>query len=348
MEQFDVVIIGAGPVGLSAAIAAKRKGLSYVILEKGIIANSIFHFPTNMVFFTTADLLEIGGHPFPSTARKPTRQMALDYYRLIVKNENLNVRLFHRVDRIDGEEGDFHIFGTRTSFHQSQQFEMGCKAVVVATGYFDNPLGLGGIPGEDGPNVSYYFTDPHPFFGLDVVIVGAGNSGAEAALELYRHGANVTLVHRHPKPRDTIKYWVAPDLLNRIAEGSIKAVMPAEVTEIQLDGVVVNTPEGVKKIVADHVFVLTGFRPNIKMLKALGIQMDSNGVASLTTAYESSRHGLFLVGSVGFGKYTNAVFIENGREHAFIAIDEIAKRLVNPNYTPIRFPLEMKLKQVNT
>ena len=347
MEKFDVVIIGAGPVGLSAAISAKRHGLNYVVIEKGVIANSIYHFPTNMVFFTTAELLEIGGHPFPSTARKPTRQMALDYYRLIVKNENLHVRLKHRVDRIRGEEGNFHIIGTNTRYHREVPFEIEAKFVVMATGYFDNPVGLGGIPGEDGPNVSYYFSDPHPFFGLDVVVVGAGNSGAEAALELYRHGANVTLVHRHPKPRETIKYWVAPDLLNRIAEGSINALMPGEVMTIEMDHVLVKTPEGLKNVPADHIFVLTGFRPNIRLLEALGVEMDSNGVASLTTSYESSRHGLFLVGSVGFGKYTNAVFIENGREHAAIAITEIAKRIKNPSYRPVRVPLETKIKSTN-
>ncbi len=347
MDEFDVAIIGAGPVGLSAAIAAKRQGLSYVVLEKGIIANSIYHFPSNMVFFTTAELLEIGGHPFPSTGRKPTRQMALDYYRLIVKNEGLNVWLLHRVDSIDGNEGNFRISGMNIRYHRETPFEIRAKYVVMATGYFDNPVGLGGIPGEDGPNVSHYYDDPHPYYGLDVVVVGAGNSGAEAALELYRHGANVTLIHRHPKPRETIKYWVAPDLMNRIAEGSIKALMPAEVVEIHLDHVVVTTPEGTRKVPADHVFVLTGFRPNIKMLKALDLDLDTNGVASLTTAYESSRDGLFLVGSVGFGKYTNAVFIENGREHASIAMMEIAKRIKDPHYAPSRIPLESKIKLTN-
>ncbi len=347
MDKIDVAIIGAGPVGLAAAIAAKRKGLSYMVLEKGVIANSIFHFPTNMVFFTTAELLEIGGHPFPSTLRKPTRQMALDYYRLIVKNEGLNVRLYHEVQSIEGKEGDYVISGVYSKHGQRHPFAITASYVVIATGYFDNPVGLGGIPGEFGSNVSHYYKDPHPYFGMDVVVIGAGNSGAEASLELYRCGAHVTLIHNHPTPRKTIKYWVLPDLMNRISEGSIKSIMPAVVKSIDLEGVVVEYNDSIVRVPADHVFILTGFRPDTTFLSAVGVELDSNGVATLSDNFESNRAGLFLVGSVGFGKFTNSVFIENGRIHATVAIDEISRRLSDPNYVPKWRPLSRSDVAVN-
>lgn len=325
---FDVAIIGAGPVGLAAALEAKKQGLSTIIFEKGVIVNSIFNYPTFMTFFTTADLLEIGNHPFPSTARKPTRQTALDYYRKIVYNEELNVKQHHEVLEIVGNEGLFSLFVEQNKRGEIMEAQYKAKYIVVATGYYDNPKGLGGIPGENGMNVSYYYTEPHQYYDHDVVVVGAGNSGAEASLELWRHGARVTLIHNHTKPRSTIKYWVAPDLENRLKEGSIKGIMPAEVKEINEEGITIIYQKEELFIPADYIFILTGFTPNIKLFQRWDLEINKEDLSvNLTKNYESNRNGVFVVGSAGSGFATNKVFIENGREHAKIAIQEIRKRL---------------------
>ena len=220
--MFDVIIIGAGPVGLAAAIEAKRNDLKYLILEKGVLVNSIFHFPSQMRFFTTAALLEIGGHPLPSTALKPDRAMVLDYYRRVTELEQLNFKLNHEVKTITQINDGFDLTIVETFRHQKKDHTFQSKHIIIATGYFDNPNGLGGIPGEIGPNTSYYYTEPHSFYDKDVAVIGAGNSGAEVSLELYRHGARVTLIHNHPKPQTSLKYWVGPDLANRLKNKEIK------------------------------------------------------------------------------------------------------------------------------
>ena len=343
--MFDIIIIGAGPIGLAAAVEAKRRNLSAIVLDKGVLANSLYHFPTHMTFFTTADLLEIGNHPFPSTSSKPNRQMALDYYRLIAKNEKLNIRQFHRVDSITGMEGNYQVSGhskKRVEVNYTHNFSFSGKYVIIATGYFDNPNKLD-VPGVSLPHVSHYYSDPYQFYLQNVVIIGAGNSGAEAALELYRHGANVTLLHNHAKLKKTLKYWVGPDLRNRIAEKSITAYLPAKVIAITEDAVIFNYNNKETKVPADFVFILIGFHPNIEFLKMQNVAVEADGRVMLTQQYESRRNGVFVIGSAGFGKHTNAVFIENGREHAVIAVDEIAMRISDPLYQPSRFPLSSEI-----
>ncbi len=349
VQTIDLLIVGAGPVGLSAAIYAKRMGINYLVVERGVLTNSIYKFPENMTFFTTADLLEIGGHPFPSTLTKPTRQIALDYYRLIAQRESLDIRLNTEViDIIDNSANEFTIVLNQRRFGKIVEKRLQSRFIILATGYFDTPRGLGGIPGEFGDNTSHYFTSPHPFFKNKVTIIGAGNSGAEAALELYRYGAEVTVLHNHPEVKATIKYWVAPDLLNRIAEGSINAIMSARVTKIDNQYVYFEKDGKEDKVESDFTFILTGFRPNLGLLKNFSLDTDDEtGRVNLTECFESNIDGLFLVGSVGFGKFTNSIFIENGREHAGIAVREIASRINDSSYQPNKKPLDLAIVPTN-
>ena len=348
MESCDLLIIGAGPIGIAAAIQAKRENLNAIILDKGVVVNTIYNFPTNMTFFTTANLLEIGGHPFPSTGSKPTRQMALDYYRLIVQNEALDVRTYHHVTSVEGGEGEFTIGGKHTfpSGKDPEDFKFHAKYVMIATGYFDNPNGLD-VPGADLPHVHLYYKEPHEFFRQNVVIIGAGNSGAEASLELFRFGAKVTLVHNQPMPKATVKYWVAPDLNNRLKARQIEPVMPANVTEITRDSVIAEYEGKSIEIPADTVFVFTGFTPDTSFFKSLGIDLEEDGKVIITKYFESNRDGLFVIGSAAFGKYTNSVFIENGRVHAKDAVGEISRRLKDQNYTPDKSPSTVVIRPTN-
>ncbi|MHA2098434.1 MAG: YpdA family putative bacillithiol disulfide reductase [Candidatus Kariarchaeaceae archaeon] len=326
--MYDVIIIGAGPVGLAAAIECKRQSLNYVVLEKGVLVNSLFNFPANMRFFTTAALLEIGKHPFPSTSLKPDREMALDYYRRVTELEELNINLHHEVISVEKDDGVFTLRIKQTVRGVVIDHMCQSKFVVIATGYYDNPNGLGGIPGETGHNTSYYYTEPHQFFNKDVVVVGAGNSGAEAALELYRHGARVTLIHKHEKPRTTLKYWVAPDLENRLKNNEIKSVMPAQVTAITNEGITVTYQNKEQLLPADFIFILTGFHPNVDLFKKWRIEINEDLSISLTSTFEIEKYpGIYVIGSAGFGRATNQVFIENGREHAAIAIRDISDKL---------------------
>ncbi len=349
MSHLDLLIVGAGPVGLAAGIAAKREGLKTVILDKGIIVNSIYNFPINMTFFTTANLLEIGGHPFPSTARKPTREMALDYYRLVADREDLDVRTFHKVTSVDGEEGDYTVRGVQTfpSGRDDVPFQFKAKYVLIATGYYDNPNKLD-VPGIDLPHVHTYFKEPHPFFKQKVVVIGAGNSGAEASLDLYRFGADVTLVHIGISPKATVKYWIATDLRNRLRAGEIRPVMPAIVQEITREHVIVDFKGERISIPADAVFVFTGFTPDVRFFSNIGLQPDKDLKIKITKYFETERNGLFIIGSAAFGRYTNAVFIENGREHAVDAVGEIGRRIKNADYVPDRSPNTVVIQPKNT
>ncbi len=323
--MFDLAIIGGGPVGLAAAIEAKRLGLFYVVLEKGCVVNSIFEFPTFLTFFTTSDRLEIGGHPMVTRADKPDRREAMTYYRLVADRERLHVRQYTTVTAIHPAPAGFSL-EVETKTGEIDVVE--CRTVVVATGYFDHPNRLG-VPGDDHINVSYRYTEPHPFWNLNVTVVGGGNSAAEAALDLHRAGAHVTLVHRGPEFRPSIKYWLKPDLENRVREGSIRAVLASTVREIRSDAVIVNGPDGLTEIPTDFTFVLIGYRPDTAMLEDAGVCVDEHGRVVLNAATFETLHrpGLFVVGSAAAGRFTGEVFIENGREHAVKAVTEIKRQL---------------------
>jgi thioredoxin reductase (NADPH) len=323
--MFDVAIVGAGPVGLAAAIEAKRAGLSYVVLEKGCVANAIFEYPTYMTFFTTAERLEIGNHPFVTGTEKATRREALAYYRLVTAREGLNLRQYSEVVAIHPAPAGF------TLEVEEKSGVMGvveCRKCIVATGYFDNP-NLLGIPGEDGENVSHYYTEAHPFWGLNVTVVGGGNSAADAALDLYRHGVNVTLVHRGADLKHTIKYWVKPDLENRIKEGSIKAQLGCTVREITPSAVIVDSPKGRLEIPTDFTFLLVGYSPDTTMLEEAGVTTDADGrIAFDPETFETTDlPGLYVIGSVYAGRFTGQVFIENGKVDAVNAVTHIKAQL---------------------
>ncbi|WP_424952332.1 YpdA family putative bacillithiol disulfide reductase [Deinococcus sp.] len=319
----DVAIIGGGPVGLAAAIGAKRAGLSYVVLEKGCVVNAIFDYPTYMTFFTTAPELEIGNHPMVTGHDKPDRKDALMYYRLVAQREGLNIRQYTEVTRVHAAPAGFTL---EIEAKDGTPDVVEARRVVVATGYYDNPLHLG-LPGEDSENVSHYYTEAHPFWGLNVTVIGAGNSAADAALDLWRGGAKVSMVVRAPELKKTIKYWVRPDLENRIREGSIAAHFDSQVQEIHPEHVTVQGPEGASLLPTDYTFALTGYRPDLSFLDGLGLAEQPDSCLVLSEHYESSVPGLFVVGSAGFAGKTNQVFIENGRFHADHAVAEIVRQL---------------------
>lgn len=322
--MLDVAIIGAGPVGLAAAIACKRAGLSYVVLEKGCVVNAIFEYPTYMTFFTTAPELEIGNHPMVTGHDKPDRRDALMYYRLVTQREDLNVQQYTTVTKVHAAPAGFTL---EVEGQDGLGGVVEARRVVVATGYYDNPVHLG-IPGEDSANVSHYYTEAHPFMGLNVTVIGAGNSAADAALDLWRSGVNVTMVVRAPELKSTIKYWVRPDLENRIKEGSIAAHFNSQVVEILPEAVRVQRQDGtIFELPTHFTFALTGYRPDLSFLDGLNLAQQPDECLVLSDHYESSVPGLFVVGSAGFAGKTNQVFIENGRFHAGLAVEEIARQL---------------------
>jgi thioredoxin reductase (NADPH) len=310
---YDVICVGAGPTGLACAIEVKRAGLRPLVIDKGVLCNSIYHYPVNMVFFTTPELLEIGDLPFVSAAEKPNRVEALKYYRKCVEHYDLELRLGEMVTRVEGSDGDFRVH-TKTQDGAMEQYE--ARKLIVATGYYDLPNCLG-VPGEDLPHVSHYYTEPHPFWRRDVVVIGGKNSAAEAALDLYRTGARVTLVHRRAELGSTIKYWVRPDIENRIKAGQIKALFNTHVVRITPEFVHVTGPDGDKTLPAVEVFALTGYHPDFDFLRQLGVKLDpeTNKPALDPQTLESNVPGLYLAGVVIGGKHTSEIFIENGRFH---------------------------------
>lgn len=323
--MLDVAIVGGGPVGLAAALEAKRLGLSYSVLEKGCVANSIFEYPTYMTFFTTSELLEIGGHPLVSSRDKPDRKEALDYYRLVAAREGVAIRQYTEVTSIRRAE---HGFDLAIEAKNGDEEVLAARKVIVATGYFTNPVILG-VPGEDLENVSHYFTEPHPFWNLDVSVIGAGNSACEAALDLHRHGARVTMVHRGPGVKETVKYWVRPDIDNRIREGSIRALFNTQLLEIRDGSLLVTGPNGEEEVPTDFTFVLTGYKPDTSLAEGLGVNLDVDECVPHDQHSFETRDvpGLYVVGSAAFGRFTNKVFIENGREHAVRAVRAIVEKL---------------------
>jgi thioredoxin reductase (NADPH) len=345
MSVRDVLIVGAGPSGLATAIAARQQGLDYVVVEKGVLVNSIFHFPMHMVFFTTPELLEIGGLPLVTPYDKPTRLEALRYYRRVVDTYNLQVSFHEEVLSIEQDEGIFEVT-TRSPVGQGESPLPGrraedhgltavrrvrhARAVVLAIGYYDLPNYIG-VPGEELPHVSHYYTDAHPYYRRRVVVVGGKNSAAEAALELYRGGAQVTLVHRHAALGDSIKYWVRPDIENRIKEGSIAARFGACVVEIRPTAVVIEHAGAREEIPAEGVFLLTGYHPDADLMRNAGIECDPDTLAPALNqeTFETNVPNIFLAGGCVAGKATGNIFIENGRFHGEKIIRVLADRFAS-------------------
>jgi thioredoxin reductase (NADPH) len=312
-QSFDVLVIGAGPTGLACGIEAKRAGYSVANIDKGCLVNSLFHYPANMTFFTTPELLEIGDIPFSSANQKPTRHEALEYYRKVSEHYQLDVRQYERVEEVRGSDGDFRV-KTKNLHGKCQEYT--AKKLILATGYYDLP-NMMNIPGEDLPKVFHYYREPHPFFDLDVLIIGAKNSAAIAALELWRHGARVTLVHRGSGIHSNVKYWIKPDIENRIKNGEVKAYFNTTVSEIAAEEVVLQTPEGERRLPNDYVFALTGYHPDFAFLTALGIELagkEQKPVSDPKTL-ESNVKGIYLAGVIVAGMRTSEIFIENGRFH---------------------------------
>jgi thioredoxin reductase (NADPH) len=312
-SSFDVLVIGAGPTGLSCAIEAQRSGFRAVLVDKGCVCNSLFHYPSHMTFFTTSELLEIGEIPFPSPNAKPGRNEALEYYRHVAAHYKLDIRQYHRVDQVTGADGCFtaHLidrFGRAGALY--------ARKLVVATGYYDIP-NYCGIPGEDLAKVHHYYDDPHPYFGTDVLVIGGKNSAAIAALELWRHGARVALVHRGPEMHRHVKYWIKPDIENRIKNGEIRACFNSRVVEITPDAATLETPAGLETLPNDFVFALTGYRPDFGFLENMGVRFEGPDRLPVCNpeTLESNVPGIFLAGVIVAGSRTNEIFIENGRFH---------------------------------
>ncbi len=312
-NRVDVLVIGAGPTGLACAIDAQNAGFRAMLVDKGCLCNSLFHYPSGMTFFTTPELLEIGNIPFPSPNQKPTRQEALEYYRKVAQHYRVNLRQYESVRCVAGEAGNFTVHCTDAA---GRPHVYGARAIVVATGYYDRANYLG-VPGEDLPKVFHYYQDPHPYFDQDVLVIGGKNSAAIAALDLWRHGARVTLVHRGPAMHKHVKYWILPDIENRIAHDEIHGHFQTVVEEIELDSVRLRTPEGPLTIKNNFVFAMTGYHPDFAFLEALGVRLTGT---DRTPAFdpktlESNVAGIYLAGVVVAGKRTNEIFIENGRFH---------------------------------
>jgi thioredoxin reductase (NADPH) len=321
VQRFDVVVVGAGPTGLACGIELQQRGVSTVLLEKGCVVNSIYNYPTHMVFFTTPELLEIGNLPMTSLSEKPGRTEALKYYRRVAEHYELNIHQYERVTSISGDDGDFEV---RTS-----KAEYRARKIVLATGYYDLPNMLN-VPGEDLDKVVHYYKEPHPYYNHDVIVVGAKNSAAIAALELFWTGARVTMVHRGSWVSDRIKYWIKPNIENRIKNGEILAYFNSRVVEIHPKSVVIETAEGPVTLKNDFVFALTGYRPDLDFLASLGIRLEPHTERPRTNpdTLESDRPGIFLAGVIVAGMHTNEIFIENGRFHGKKIAEAIAQSLV--------------------
>lgn len=316
---FDVLIIGAGPIGLACGIEAGRNKLKYIIIEKGSIVNSIFNYPANMTFFSTSERIEIGDVPFVSHGVKPTRKEALEYYRRVKGAYDLNVITYERVLEIEKKNDIFKILTNKNKYT--------ARNVIIATGYYDNPNFLE-VKGESMRKVKHYFDEPHPYAYHKTIVAGAGNSAVDVALELFRVGAEVTMVIREDRIKPSIKYWVKPDIENRIKENSIKAFFESEIEEVKEKSVVIKTPGGLIEIENDFVFAMTGYHSDIEFLIKTGIDLDDNKNAVFNTkTFETNIKGIYLAGVVCGGKNTDIYFIENSIVHSKIIIDHIVKHL---------------------
>jgi len=326
-EAFDVVVVGAGPTGLACGIELQQRGLKTVLIEKGCVVNSLYHYPTNMTFFTTPELLEIGNIPMTSLNDKPNRTEALKYYRKVAEHYRLEIRQYERVDRIAGGDGAFQVFTTdrlecRHVYH--------ARKIVLATGYYDVPNMLN-VPGEELDKVLHYYKEAHPYYNHDVAVIGAKNSAAIAALELWWTDARVTLIHRGPSISDSVKYWIKPNIENRIKNGEIRAYFDSRAVEIQQESIRIATPEGEVTLKNDFVFALIGYRPDLVFLNATGIALEPDTLRPRTNpeTLESERAGIYLAGVIVAGMHTNEIFIENGRLHGCLIAESIVSRLLS-------------------
>lgn len=323
-KQFDFAIIGGGPIGLACAIASRRAGLSAVVIEKGALVNSIVHYPTDLEFFSTPELLEIGGYPFPTRNYKPRRSEVIEYYRQVAFAERLDLRLFEKVLTVDGEIGAFAV--------RTEKDLYPARHVIVSTGFFDIPI-LMNVPGEALPKVSHYYREPFKYTGTRVAVIGGANSAAKTTLELFRHGADVTLIHRGPELSKSVKYWIRPDLENRIAEGKIPARFNTSVVSIEPESITVEGPDGVETIRNDWVLAMTGYRPNFEFLEQLGIDFATDEHRTPVhdpSTMETNRKGLYLAGVVCGGMNTRVWFIENSRVHADAIVRHVMSTRSNP------------------
>jgi thioredoxin reductase (NADPH) len=329
MPVRDVLIVGAGPSGLATAIAARQRGLDYVIVEKGVLVNSVFRFPVHMVFFTTPELLEIGGLPLVSPNEKPTRLEALKYYRRVVDSYGLSISFHEEVTAIERDAGD-GVFTVATTARGGLVRARQARAVVLAIGYYEHPNYLG-VPGEDLPHVSHFYDEAHPSYRQRVVVVGGKNSAAEAALELFRAGAHVTLVHRRPVLGESIKYWVKPDIENRIKEGSIAARFESRVVAITPAHVEIERHGAREQLPAERVLLLTGYHPDVDLMRRAGVRCDDQTLAPEydPDTFETNVPNLFVAGGAVAGKNTGTIFIENGRFHGEKIIALLATRLAD-------------------
>lgn len=317
MTETKVLIIGAGPIGIACALACKKKNLDYIVLEKGALTNSLFNYPLNMSFFSTSEKLEIDNIPFISTNPKPNRNEALEYYRRVATSNQLNIHLNEAVLSVVKEDGKFIISSEKGTYKSDN--------IIVATGFYDIPKLLN-VPGESLPKVSHYFKEAHPYVMQKVIVVGASNSAVDAALEIWRKGGDVTMVVRGGSIGDRVKYWVRPDMMNRIKEGSIKAYYNSEISEILAEKVRINTPDGIQELENDFVIALTGYQPNFEFLRSLGVNLSEEKMAPKYNeeTMESNVLGLYLAGVICGGTETHKWFIENSRIHA----QRIAKAIV--------------------
>jgi thioredoxin reductase (NADPH) len=321
-DKWDAIVIGAGPTGLACGIELKKRGCSAFIVEKGCVVNSIYHYPTNMVFFTTPELLEIGDIPMTSLNEKPNRTEALKYYRRVADHFKLDVHQYEQVTRIGGHDNAFEI---ETIDRHGVVSSYSARKVVLATGYYDVANRLG-VPGEDLPKVLHYYKEPHPYYAQDVIIVGAKNSAAIAALDLFWTGARVTLVHRGPGIHHHVKYWIKPNIENRIKSGEIPAYFDSKIVSITNQKVKIETPRGPLCLRNDFVFALIGYRPDLEFLSENGIQLEPVTLRPRTNpeTLESERDGVYLAGVIVAGMHTNEIFIENGRFHGLRIAESIA------------------------
>ncbi len=322
MKTYDLIIVGSGPIGLCCAIEAQKAGLNYLVLEKGVLVNSLFNFPTNMTFFSTSGLLEIGGVPFISHSDKPTRRESLEYFRRVIDAWKLNIQFYEEVKEVTpSADAGFRV--------RSSKAEYQSKKIIIATGFYDHYRPLN-VPGEALPKVTHYYNEPHVYVGQKILIIGAANSACDVALETYYKGADVTMVIRKPEIKPTVKYWIRPNIINRIKEGSIKAYFNSKVLEIHPGTVKIETPEGILEVENDFVLAMTGYKPNFEFLEKCGIQFtedENKHPLHNPETLETNVEGLYLAGVVVAGMQTSKLFIENTRVHAEMILTDIQQKI---------------------